>query len=169
MDTSPRVYEWVINSISPKLLHLVRANCYISLKCEMPKKMIGGLELCNIKCNNFWIRKTLIKKFSCHPKAFYKWKLNYPFLSTIKIWAGINTFLLPNKMKELHYKILHMYYPCNSLLSKFKLDFSSQCTFCNSNLETISHLFFECDYAKDLWKEISWLVFSAITNSLVLK
>ncbi len=71
VDTSPRVYEWVINSISPKLLHLVRANCYISLKCEMPKKMIGGLELFNIKCNNFWIRKTLIKKFSCHPKAFY--------------------------------------------------------------------------------------------------
>ncbi len=64
-------------------------------------------------------------------------------------------------MKELHYKILHMYYTCNSLLSKFKLDFSSQCTFCNSNLETISHLFFECDYAKDLWKEMSWLVFSA--------
>ncbi len=161
VDISPRVYEWVINSISPKLLHLVRENCYRSLKCEMPNNFIGGLELCNIKCNNFWIRKTLIKKFSCHPKAFYKWKRNYPFLS-IKIWAGINTFMLPNKMKELHYKILHMYYPCNSLLSKFKLDISSQCTFCNSNLETIiTHLFFECDHAKDLWQEMSWLVFSA--------
>ncbi len=159
MDTSPRVYEWVINSISPKLLHLVRANCYISLKCEMPKKMIGGLELCNIKCNNFWIRKTLIKKFSCHPKAFYKWKLNYPSLSTIKIWT------------RFCYLILTIYnssyvYPCNPLLSEFKLDFSSQCTFCDSNLETISLLFFECDYAKDLWKEMSSQL---TTNSLVLK
>ncbi len=155
VDASPRVYEWVINSISPKWLHLFRTNCYRSLKCEIPKKCIGGLELCNIKCNNFSIRKILIKKFSCHPKAFYKWKLNYHFLSTIKIWAVINTFLLPNKMKDLHYKNLHMYYPCNSLLSKFKLDISSQCIFCYSNLETMSHVFFECDYAKDVWKHMS--------------
>ncbi len=63
------------------------------------------LELCNIKCINVWVRKPLIKKISCHPKAFYTWKLNNPVLSTIKIWA-VNKFLLPNKMKELHYKIL---------------------------------------------------------------
>ncbi len=55
VDASPRVYEWVINSISPKWLHLFRTNCYRSLKCEIPKKCIGGLELCNIKCNNFWV------------------------------------------------------------------------------------------------------------------
>ncbi len=53
-----------------------------------------------------------------------------------------------------------MYYPCNSVLSKYKLGISSQCTFCNYNWETITHLCFECDHAKDLWKEMSWLVFS---------
>ncbi len=115
----------------------------------------------------YGLEKPLLKNVVVkYPKAFYKWKLNYHFLSTIKIWAVITKFLLPNKMKELHYKNLHMYYPCNSLLSKFKLDISSQCIFCYSNLETMSHVFFECDYAKDVWKDM----FSQLTtNVLVLK
>ncbi len=53
----------------------------------------------------YGLENPLLKKFSCHPKAFNKWKLNDPVLSTITIWAG-NKFMLPNKMKELHYKIL---------------------------------------------------------------
>ncbi len=163
------MYEWVINSISPKLLHLVRANCYISLKCEMPKKIIGGLELFNIKCNNFWIRKTLIKKFSCHPKAFYKWKLNYPFHSTIKIWAGINTFLLPNKMKELHYKILHMYYPCNSLLSNLSWN-----SLHNAHSVILTwkqyHIYFLNVIMQTIYENKYLGLFSQLTtNSLVLK
>ncbi len=28
-------------------------------------------------------------------------------------------------------------------------------------METISQVFFKCDYAKDLWKEMSWLVLSS--------
>ena len=122
---------------------MVRSYCsYRVSVCEMPQLSIGGLELSNVKCNNFWIRKFLIRKISCHPKAFFKWKLNDPSLSTINIWTGINKFLLPNKWKELHFKTLHNYYPRNSLLSKFKLDNSSDCAFCNSNLEAIPHLFF---------------------------
>jgi len=109
LDTSPKICDWVIKSISPKLLYLVRAyRSYIVAKCKVPKLSIGGLELCNVKYNNFWMRRILIKKFSCHTKAFFKWKINYPYLSTI-IWSGIKTLLLPNKMKELYYKILHFF------------------------------------------------------------
>ncbi len=60
VDTSPRVYEWVINSISPKLLHLVRTNCYISLKCEILNFLIRVFLIQKLlhlilKSNNFWL------------------------------------------------------------------------------------------------------------------
>ncbi len=59
----------------------------------MLKLFIGGLELSNVKCNNVLIRRFLISSDAI-PK-YFKWRINYPFLSTIKIWAGVNKFQLP--------------------------------------------------------------------------
>ncbi len=148
VDTSPRVYEWVINYISHKLLQIFK----------MWNVFIGGS---NVKCNNFWIRKAL-KKFSCHPKAFYKWKLNDPFFLLLKYGLVLTSFCY--KMKELHYKIIHI----AVILYSQNVSWTS-CTFCNSNLETISHLFFECDYAKDLWKKCLGLFSQLTTNFLDFK
>lgn len=64
----------------------------------MPKLFFGGLELSNVKCNNFWIRRFLIRSSDVIP-MYFKWGINYNFLSNIKIWAGVNKFQLPNKMK----------------------------------------------------------------------
>lgn len=41
----------------------------------------------------------LLGKSAVIPNLFFKWKLNYPSLSTINIWTGINTFLSPNILK----------------------------------------------------------------------
>lgn len=65
----------------------------------MPQLSIGGLALSNLKCHRFWIRK-----ICCHPKAFYKGKLNDPSLSTILALIS----LLPNKLKGLHFSTAYL-------------------------------------------------------------
>ncbi len=112
-----------------------------------------------IKCNNSHIRKCLTRDVSCYPKALIKWKQFYFIPSSEKIWSATNTFLLPNKVKELHFKILHRYYPCNTFINKFRKDVSPKCSFCNLENETLIHLFCNCKYSEDFWKQVSMLVF----------
>ncbi len=36
----------------------------------------------------------------------------------------VNKYVIPNKVKETHFKIIHRYFPCNDFISKFKEGFS---------------------------------------------
>ncbi len=53
----------------------------------------------------------------------------------------------------MHIKILHNIYVTNSYLSKF-LDIENICTFCNNEIESISHLFYQCSFSMNLWTKI---------------
>lgn len=62
--------------------------------------------------------------------------------------------MLNNKIKELHWKILHKIYPTNLSISKFK-EINPNCTFCNELEESLIHLFFECKYSKYMWTQLA--------------
>jgi len=53
-------------------------------------------------------------------------------------------FLLTNKIKEVSFKLLHRFYPTNVCLNTFKNDIDVKCSFCAP--ETISHLFWSCEF-----------------------
>lgn len=61
-------------------------------------------------------------------------------------------------MKETHFKIINNIYPVGHLLKrrfKFEVD---PCTFCNQEEETVCHLFYECRYSQDFWKDVrNWI------------
>lgn len=114
----------------------------------------------------FGLENVLLGSLVVIPKLFLNG--NWIILLFLQLIYGLALISL-KEWKELHFKILHNYYPCNSLLSKFNFDISSHCTFCNSNLETIPHLFFECDYAKEFWKKVAWLIFSAYYKLFTFK
>ena len=71
-------------------------------------------------------------------------------------------------------KILHRFYPCNTFLSKFKENFSSLCSFCNIEDESLLHLFYNCPHAHTFWVEVSMLIYHRfnrlipITEEMVL-
>ena len=44
--------------------------------------------------------------------------------------------------------------PTLDRLSSWGMDVRRLCCFCLAELETIDHLFFGCDYAKEIWKQI---------------
>ena len=56
------------------------------------------------------------------------------------------------------YKILYNILDTREYLFKLKINDSSICSFCQSNPESISHLFTQCPYVKELWKNVSiWI------------
>jgi len=77
--------------------------------------------------------------------------------SSETIWSASNTFLLPNKVKEIHFKILHRYYLCNFLTSLKKTSLH-YVVFVILTL-TLLHLFCSCKYSEDFWKQVSMMFF----------
>ena len=57
------------------------------------------------------------------------------------------------KLVETNFKILQNILPCNKNLFRWKLSTSENCTICG-NVESISHLLFECNYAQSIWKDV---------------
>ncbi len=91
-----------------------------------------------------------------------KWEERLDKCFTDKEWETYN--IIANKctqsteLKWLHYKIVHHILPTKTLLFKMKLVDSPLCAFCNIHLETIDHLFWECDCIQQIWKDLnSWI------------
>jgi len=98
-----------------------------------------------------------------------RWRYVWISADVVSRWA-----LLPNKVKENHFKITNRYYPCNDFISTFKEGFSPLCSFCKEENETIVHLFFSCNYTNLFWSHVSWFLFElfytfvTITEVMVL-
>ena len=59
------------------------------------------------------------------------------------------------KLRWLQYRINHRILGTNYLLKKMNKNDSALCTFCNEKEETITHLFWECQYIEHFWKQFS--------------
>jgi hypothetical protein len=70
-------------------------------------------------------------------------------------WENVDssTFYLLNdtQLQSFQFKINHRIIFTNHLLMKCKLSETALCTFCNDAIEKIEHLFWECQYAKNIW------------------
>jgi hypothetical protein len=63
------------------------------------------------------------------------------------------------KLAETYFKILNNILPCNKNLYKWGKSERMSCYFCNVD-DTISHLLFECVYAKNVWKIVKHVFFN---------
>lgn len=64
-----------------------------------------------------------------------------------------------NKVKEVHFKILHKIYPCKASLSK-SMDIDNKCSFCTVHEEDLAHLFYNCDLSLKFWSDVSSFLFT---------
>ena len=58
-----------------------------------------------------------------------------------------------NRIKWLQYQITRGVLQVNRVVSIYKDDVGPECTFCNNSVETIKHLFFECDISKNFLQQ----------------
>lgn len=76
-----------------------------------------------------------------------------------KTWLTPFKYCINNKVKEVHFKILHTIYHVNSLVSKYS-DTEDLCTFRKNHSETLTHLFYICPVITKLWEDIVSCLFS---------
>lgn len=70
------------------------------------------------------------------------------------------------KAKEVHFKILSGVYPSREFLRhRFAIE-NNSCSFCDGDIESTEHLFFECMYCKALWEDVHYWLFPKIPNLL---
>lgn len=67
-------------------------------------------------------------------------------------------FPVSPKTKEIHFKILNEIYPSGELLRvQFNIE-QNNCIFCDSEIETTEHLFYQCMYTNTFWEDfVDWL------------
>ena len=57
------------------------------------------------------------------------------------------------KLSETNFKILQNILPCNANLFRWKKINTNNCALC-ANVESVSHLIYECSYAKEIWRDV---------------
>ena len=62
------------------------------------------------------------------------------------------------QLNVFQYKLIHNILPTNSFLKKIGISQTDICRFCKTDVETILHVFIECQIISDMWKEFFiWL------------
>ena len=90
------------------------------------------------------------------PTAQTKWnkKLNVEKLPWRRYYLLPHKTTIDTKVKEFQFKLMHRILPTNYLLHIMNIVSSNLCTFCKTCVETLQHLFVECQYAQSLWQEV---------------
>ena len=75
-----------------------------------------------------------------------------------RIFKNIKVITLSTKLRSFHYKLLIHATITNVKLLKWNMADTDKCTFCNVEIETIKHLFWDWPTAKHLWNQVvQWL------------
>ena len=92
------------------------------------------------------------------PKSLDKW---VTILGRDVNWAVIfyNTSKIEDKkLRWFEMKILHRILPTQKLLHSMRLAESPHCNHCENEIETITHLFWECPYVRSFWNNLTrWI------------
>ena len=106
-----------------------------------------------------YVYKNIMDKMTIERPSEQKWQAvssRYLDWKTIYLMPSVST--MDMKLQECQFKIIHRILPTNKFLYLCNLSDTDQCYFCNSKVETISHLLFECDVVKSFWTDIfDWL------------
>jgi len=121
-------------------------------------ELLEATKTCNMV---YW--KIVEQTVNVHkPSYMEKWSNELKCTIEEKSWR--NFFMLPyntcidTKMRMFQWNIMHRLLITNKKLCLFGIANSNMCTFCDCEEETISHLFYECKYVKELWTKLfHWL------------
>ena len=127
-----------------------RNNMDIGVQNELLANIKKTKKVCKL------IHELCIQKIFKNPVSEIKWmdhfndiNLNWGIIYSISFQASLST-----KLRYFQYKILHRYLSVNKLLAQIGFVNSELCVFCNSEVESIQHLFWDCSEVNPLWNQI---------------
>ena len=120
------------------------------------------------KCTNKHLRKVLQRSNKISPRGKFIWDSQLVDIRWRKAWLCPFQFCLSNKIREVHFKILHCIYPCNKSISRFT-DVDEMCTFCEHEPETILHLFCICPSSSVFWGDLEKFVYNKTKQYITIR
>jgi len=104
------------------------------------------------KCNNKLFRHVMQCSVNSRDRSY--WNGLFDSINWETVWTYYKKFLINNKVHDVDFKMMHLIYPTNHLLKKYRSDLSESCILCNTETETIVHLFHECIDVRFLWIDV---------------
>ena len=126
---------------------------FLSFTCED----IGVAVVTNMIC---LIYKSLLRKRISTPiRSQEKWLSDLQVENASDIdWKDAYTIAFhctaSTKLRTFHYKFLHRRIATNDFLKKINLKQSDKCSFCQREIESISHLFLRCSATIAFWNDV---------------
>lgn len=152
-------YKSLIKAIPVPLRSMIKEDIVHSgVSPGLRQLCIAGVEFDDSRFTNKVIRNILINEICPNPvKRNYILK-EFESMEVKAIRKKYISLPLSPKVKEVHFKIINEVYPTNEFLRrKFNLDVNA-CTFCESDIESLDHLFFYCESVHSFWSDMwSWL------------
>ena len=157
--------EWygILNSIPKEWKNRVKENTFLleTLDRQILSRFHHGVfkgtcfyDIFKVKASHIY-EIFVQKKFKPPaPKA----KISAKFKITEVLWSRIYTMAskctLDTKTRIFQFKILNNVLYLNKQLCKMNLSVSPLCSLCLKVQETFTHLFLECSYSSNLWREL---------------
>lgn len=157
-------YEKVMKAIPTSFKMMTQQLVIHSNVSEMRSLCVEGISLGSKLFSNKFIRNVLTSHYyPCQLKRKYVLS-DYSVVEAKKIRKRYMSYPIPHKAKEVVFKILNDIYPSNHFLHiRFNWE-NNTCGFCERDIETVEHIFFECEHVLDFWLAFrSWMLTKQIT------
>ncbi len=175
IPVTPREFAIVMDAIPCRAFSLLKgsARSQFSLsKIHTFDTMLG--EICFLSLSsgrNKRIRQLFQAEITSLPCIVSHWNGLYDNIPWKKAWTLSSKYLITNTVKEVSYKLLHLFYPVKLYIIYFFPDTGSLCSFVR--LKMMSHLFWECTYTNLFWKYFfifvhAWVYFCYINMSYLV-
>ena len=133
-------YNVLYNAIRPIMGAIKRIPNNVIKFCKIPVGDISRKKFLEL----------ITDKHTPHSERFWEHKFQFTFEKGL--WAVHFEATKEAKLLSLQWKIIHNIYPTNIFLHKIKVKETNLCEECGV-LDTIEHLFVECNTVKHIWLE----------------
>ncbi len=151
----PKEFYTVVNAIPKSIVLLKGILSHYSVTFSLPSLRLDTLSIRDQKCTNKFIRSVFINRLCPNRLRRHHIFKDFDSNELKEIRISYLSFPIFPKAKELQFKIMNDIYPSKEFLkSKFDIEENS-CQFCESDIETTEHIFFNCIHSKLFWSHLN--------------
>ena len=155
-NTNKRLYVGILNAISKFIETIKNGNCNV-------KNVLTSEVWACIGAGNKFV-KELFQNDNNLPTASIKWNSEFANLNWKTIFTHSMKISPDPQMKWFQARIIHRILPTNKYLHLCKLTHSPLCVFCDSHVETLNHLFWNCNFVQAFWKDLIKIIQQKCTH-----
>ncbi len=160
------LYFKLIKSIPPFWINAVKEQMNVDKSIDLHVRLINN-EDCKFVYNLFQEKRSANLN---HLRAKWEAKLEVPLTKEAisQCFELIHKTTIDSKTRNFQYKLIHRIITTNSFLQKIGKREDNLCTFCETESETIEHIFFNCTKVQSLLRQLEDWYKTSTSNEIDL-